>query len=413
MSHVACKLIPLHKLDGRGSPISQAIDGLIRALFQDMGDIGIAVFKGRYDLMNPQNEVISPHSWETLLQPGWTITMRMWPIHVPEGKLDVDHDLAGGLTDQKVFSYAVDAADTLHYTISSRLNKDKTSATQSDKSVQEQETVEMLSAPDLVDHSLIYKLSQSITESRRSSRHTPHQIKKIAARKEHSRRSEIAARKQYLRRSKHRQKPSEPDDPSLVRFSKLDGNDKDPRSDGAKTLESPSSNITSRKAWLRSIEGLSKWQHMRTFCIEKFTAGMPLQWPLVLILLFSLCVLVGKQAVGPDLPICNRVSLEKTIMGRLIVASTLPTAYLRLAVTVSKRCLGAVVSVLSTSLSVVNDCGNFLLCVELLSFVPFLAARRKQGTKRIFWNCVSSLGCIWLTRNAADNASICSLVGRG
>ncbi|KAL9627859.1 MAG: hypothetical protein Q9164_007466, partial [Protoblastenia rupestris] len=249
MSHVACKLIPLHKLDGRGSPISQAIDGLIRALFQDMGDIGIAVFKGHYDLMNPHDEVISPHSWETLLQPGWTITMRMWPIHVPEGKLDVDHDSAGGLTDQKSFSYAVDAADTLDYAKPSRLNKHKTSAIQPDKSVQEQEAIERVSA-----------LSQSITESKRSTKHTPHQIK------------EIAARKEYLRRSKHREKSSEPDNPSLVRFSKLDGNDKDPRLGGAKTLERPSSNTTSRKAWLRSMEGLPKWQHMRTFCAEKFTA---------------------------------------------------------------------------------------------------------------------------------------------
>ncbi|KAL9629934.1 MAG: hypothetical protein Q9164_006654 [Protoblastenia rupestris] len=134
---------------------------------------------------------------------------------------------AGGLTDQKSFSYAVDAADTLDYTKPSRLDKDKTSAIQPDKSLQEQEAIERLSALELLDHSPLYRLSQSITESKRPIRHTPHQSKEIAAEAERLLLSEIAAREQrlrrarrsareeYLRGSKYREKPSEPDDPFL------------------------------------------------------------------------------------------------------------------------------------------------------------------------------------------------------
>lgn len=42
--------------------------------------IGPHVQDGHYDLVGPNGEIILPAVWENTVQPGWQITMRMWPM---------------------------------------------------------------------------------------------------------------------------------------------------------------------------------------------------------------------------------------------------------------------------------------------------------------------------------------------
>ncbi len=38
------------------------------------------VQEGKYDLIGPQGEIITPELWEHAVEPDWLITMRMWPM---------------------------------------------------------------------------------------------------------------------------------------------------------------------------------------------------------------------------------------------------------------------------------------------------------------------------------------------
>ena len=40
--------------------------------------------EGHYDLIGPNNEIILPGVWETVIEPDWTITMHMWPMPEPK-----------------------------------------------------------------------------------------------------------------------------------------------------------------------------------------------------------------------------------------------------------------------------------------------------------------------------------------
>jgi hypothetical protein len=46
--------------------------------------IGPHVAEGHYDLIGPNNEIILPGVWETVIEPDWTITMHMWPMPEPK-----------------------------------------------------------------------------------------------------------------------------------------------------------------------------------------------------------------------------------------------------------------------------------------------------------------------------------------
>ncbi|KAI1421219.1 hypothetical protein F5Y12DRAFT_40449 [Xylaria sp. FL1777] len=41
------------------------------------------VQEGHYDLLGPDGSIILPQAWEQIIQPGWNITMHMWPIAPP------------------------------------------------------------------------------------------------------------------------------------------------------------------------------------------------------------------------------------------------------------------------------------------------------------------------------------------
>ena len=56
------------------------MEGLINEAFEHVEDLRELVHQGRYDLAGPNGEIILPRVWEdTLIQPGWEITMHMWP----------------------------------------------------------------------------------------------------------------------------------------------------------------------------------------------------------------------------------------------------------------------------------------------------------------------------------------------
>jgi hypothetical protein len=56
------------------------MEDLIIQLFMYNDSIEPYVSKGQYDLVGPEGEVILPQVWEKVIEPGWTITMQMWPV---------------------------------------------------------------------------------------------------------------------------------------------------------------------------------------------------------------------------------------------------------------------------------------------------------------------------------------------
>ena len=53
---------------------------LIKEAFTDVDNIGPHVMEGYYDLVGPQGEIVLPHKWETVVTPGFRITMHMRPM---------------------------------------------------------------------------------------------------------------------------------------------------------------------------------------------------------------------------------------------------------------------------------------------------------------------------------------------
>lgn len=52
---------------------------LINQAFSHIREISPHVREGRYDLEGPEGELILKEIWNTTIQPGWQITMKMWP----------------------------------------------------------------------------------------------------------------------------------------------------------------------------------------------------------------------------------------------------------------------------------------------------------------------------------------------
>ncbi|XPS98962.1 hypothetical protein M3J09_008149 [Ascochyta lentis] len=61
----------------------KGMEELIRQAFLHVDVIGPHVQQGHYDLIGPDGEIILPQFWEMMIQPGWAITMHMWPMPEP------------------------------------------------------------------------------------------------------------------------------------------------------------------------------------------------------------------------------------------------------------------------------------------------------------------------------------------
>lgn len=55
------------------------MEDLIKQAFLHVEVIGPHVQEGHYDLIGPDGEIILPVVWDKTIQPGWQVSMRMWP----------------------------------------------------------------------------------------------------------------------------------------------------------------------------------------------------------------------------------------------------------------------------------------------------------------------------------------------
>ena len=70
------------------------MESLIKEAFLHVADLCPHVADGHYDLLGPKDEIIMPSMWESVIEPGWEITMHMWPI--PEPLEAVERPLPSG-----------------------------------------------------------------------------------------------------------------------------------------------------------------------------------------------------------------------------------------------------------------------------------------------------------------------------
>ncbi len=56
---------------------------LIKEAFLHVAGFSPYVADRQYDLLDPKDEIIMPSTWESVIEPGWEITMHMWPIPEP------------------------------------------------------------------------------------------------------------------------------------------------------------------------------------------------------------------------------------------------------------------------------------------------------------------------------------------
>ncbi|KAF2185409.1 hypothetical protein K469DRAFT_159724 [Zopfia rhizophila CBS 207.26] len=59
------------------------MESLLNRAFTHGRPFKARVQDGEYDLIGPDRDIILPQFWESMIQPGWTITMRMWPVNEP------------------------------------------------------------------------------------------------------------------------------------------------------------------------------------------------------------------------------------------------------------------------------------------------------------------------------------------
>jgi len=56
------------------------MEELIKQAFVNVEVIGPHVQEGQYDLIGPNGDILLPTLWEEIVEPGWAVTMHMWPI---------------------------------------------------------------------------------------------------------------------------------------------------------------------------------------------------------------------------------------------------------------------------------------------------------------------------------------------
>jgi hypothetical protein len=63
--------------------VIQGMENMIVQAHQGF-DAAELVMQRRYDLLGPSGEVIMPHVWDAIVEPGWDITLKPWPAPEPE-----------------------------------------------------------------------------------------------------------------------------------------------------------------------------------------------------------------------------------------------------------------------------------------------------------------------------------------
>ena len=80
----------------------QGMEELIQEAFIPVHTIRPDVLGGRYNLVGPTGEIIPPHDWDSVIQPGWTVTMHVWSTTEKEAQelMKANHHLLGTFQDQ-------------------------------------------------------------------------------------------------------------------------------------------------------------------------------------------------------------------------------------------------------------------------------------------------------------------------
>ncbi len=60
------------------------MEELVKQAFLHVDVIRPYVEKGHYDLVGPNEEIILPQVWESIIEPGWEIAMHMWSMPEPK-----------------------------------------------------------------------------------------------------------------------------------------------------------------------------------------------------------------------------------------------------------------------------------------------------------------------------------------
>jgi hypothetical protein len=63
--------------------VLQGMENMIVQAHQGFDAVEL-VMQRRYDLLGPSGEVIMPHVWDAIVEPGWDITLKPWPAPEPE-----------------------------------------------------------------------------------------------------------------------------------------------------------------------------------------------------------------------------------------------------------------------------------------------------------------------------------------
>lgn len=56
---------------------------LLKYAFLHVDIIGPRVQDGHFDLIDPTGDIILPILWDMLVEPGWSVSMHIWPISEP------------------------------------------------------------------------------------------------------------------------------------------------------------------------------------------------------------------------------------------------------------------------------------------------------------------------------------------
>jgi hypothetical protein len=58
----------------------KGMESLIKQAFAHVDVVGAHVQEGHYDLMSPAGEIVLPQVWDMMVEPGWEVSMHMWPV---------------------------------------------------------------------------------------------------------------------------------------------------------------------------------------------------------------------------------------------------------------------------------------------------------------------------------------------
>ena len=61
--------------------MDQDMQDLIKQAFTHVEVIGPQVQQGNYDLIGPDGQIILPQIWDKVIEPDWSIEMKMWPAN--------------------------------------------------------------------------------------------------------------------------------------------------------------------------------------------------------------------------------------------------------------------------------------------------------------------------------------------